>query len=960
MARIIVRQVVGFPLILLTALSLPLTADGADLVFASWRVSYNEDGIDAIRFNDTTLLTRGSFTVFKPGYKGHFFTMAKSRVACEERDDSTILTWVKEKSKTATVTARLKLDANSLEWEAKMRITIDGPIEMGILVPPESVASPSGAIHCTINRKENEIYGEQFPTRTLTDAVVFQTPELECRFETETSKGVWLFQDRRSTQKHLRLIACLRGDGKQTLDAALRLRLQVTQFSDENLAQRRRRFSQSMRTLVPLPVKNGDFEAAPPLSGWRHPPNATLAEWGTDKGRRCARLKVKSPDEEGVYLTQQIPVTPGRHYRAVARVRAEDVQEARLIGMKSVGAVLIVEWADEDGKWLAPGRYAKGRFGNSGWHLQRIETVIAPPGARHAVIFLGLRGLGTAWFDDVQFYEVRRSAVLVSPFDGARVADNRPRFAWKRDTSAQHYRFQLSADRKFPAGGLQNDGTTEEPSFRLKRKLAPGRWFWRVGIDDESFSDAWAFNQTAPLEADTTGPELSFSPHSFTQPGESLIVEARDESSIDASSLRLSINGKRVPARAALDGLKLVVTPVRGWARGAHEASVTVSDRKGNVSEAAGWIVHGPRAGRTFTWTRDRGVFDGNKHEFPLGIYQVREHDLERVRKAGFDLVHNYQWEGSQDDEAARRYLDAVHRAGLRAFIGFDRGNSSGNGLVQGNFGHVARRIAALRDHPGLFAWYLFDEPDLDHQYIPPGVLQRFYHFIKALDPDHPVIVTLAKKNSVGRYGKCYDVYWSMVYRKTSQLADRLAQHRSEVAGEPLMAIVHCYDQVQSRKTDGTFDDSKFWPDAKALRANALMSVVRGTSGLVWWWFGDHKKKWLATPDVPPMWTAHKRLLSELRGISPMLLAAGKEEPVTVVSAPPEANVQARLRTVDDSLILIVVNPSEKEAVVRITSPVLRGFKRLRLRSGKRIVEIKGGELSDSLAPLAAHIYIKD
>jgi hypothetical protein len=174
------------------------------------------------------------------------------------------------------------------------------------------------------------------------------------------------------------------------------------------------------------------------------------------------------------------------------------------------------------------------------------------------------------------------------------------------------------------------------------------------------------------------------------------------------------------------------------------------------------------------------------------------------------------------------------------------------------------------------------------------------------------------------------------------------------------MAIVHCYDQVQSRKTDGTFDDSKFWPDARALRANALMSVVRGTSGLVWWWFGDHKKKWLATPDVPPMWNAHQRLLSELRGIGPMLLAAGKEEPVTVVNTPTEANIQARLRAVDDTLILIVVNPSEKEAAVSITSPVLRGLKRLRLRSGKRTLEIKDGELSDSLAPLAAHIYVTD
>ena len=77
--------------------------------------------------------------------------------------------------------------------------------------------------------------------------------------------------------------------------------------------------------------------------------------------------------------------------------------------------------------------------------------------------------------------------------------------------------------------------------------------------------------------------------------------------------------------------------------------------------------------------------------------------EMPRVRQAGLGVVHTYEWESSQDDVAARRYLDAAWSNGLRVFIGFDRGNGSGRGLVQGNLDMVVRRVAALCDHPGLF-----------------------------------------------------------------------------------------------------------------------------------------------------------------------------------------------------------------------------------------------------------------
>ena len=937
------------------------SAAGAELAHGPWSVRYSESGIRAVSHRGVTILTQGSFTAFEPSYKGHTFSMARARVAERAEAGARVVEWAKEETGKARVTMTLRLEEDRLEWSARMRVWVDGPVEMGILVPPAAIAGPTGAILCQIGNDQVEIHEAQFPTRVLTGPITLDTPPREWRFDTTASAGRWLFQDRRLAQKHLRVIACLRAAGREPLDAHVSLRLSVRSFEGSARTGREKLMAQRSRTYVPVPVENWDFESDPPLSAWTHGPNSAVVDEGPAPGRRCAKIVVENRDERGVYLTQRVPVQPGRRYRARAAVRTEGVRQATVLGMKSVGAVLIVEWADQDGKWLAPGRYAKGAFGTKGWHVQSADDVGAPEKARYAVIFLGLRGLGTAWFDNVELFEVRRAAVLLAPLDLGELADNRPRLEWRPDPSAKRYRVEISSTPAFAEGTLAVAAETDEPVFVPKQKLAPARWHWRVWLDREPPATAWSFVQTAAQDADTTGPAISAPARSFTQPQEPLGVTTDDESEIDHRSFELFVDGQREPS-AQIVGAETQwgVRPVPGWPTGAHEVTVRLADSKGNVGQATTWIVHGPRAARPIAWTRDRGLRVGERYEFPLGIYQVRTEDLARVKDAGFDLVHIYTWEGSQDHAAARQYLDAVHAAGLRAFVGFDRGNASGRGLVQGNFGMVARRIAALRDHPGLGAWYLFDEPDLLHQYVPPKLLRQYYEFIQALDPDHPVIVTLATRGAIEKYGKCWDVYWSMVYRDTAFVADRLAEHRGMLGREcPHMSIVHSYDRAQTSKMKAgePIDESEFWPDYRTLRANALVSLVRGTSGLVWWWFGDHKRQWLATPDVPEMWDAHRRVVAELRRLEPMLVAPGRDEAVAVACTPPEAAVHARLKALDAGVLLIAVNASEHRATARITSPALRAGLRLRVLGEGRTVTARGGEVLDEFGPLAVHVY---
>ena len=96
-------------------------------------------------------------------------------------------------------------------------------------------------------------------------------------------------------------------------------------------------------------VPNGGFEEG--LEGWSGGATMALDETVAHGGARSVRLDVEDPMRDEVYVRQNVPVTGGALYEASCFARTEDVREAP--GKKpSVGAGLIVEWADAEGKWL--------------------------------------------------------------------------------------------------------------------------------------------------------------------------------------------------------------------------------------------------------------------------------------------------------------------------------------------------------------------------------------------------------------------------------------------------------------------------------------------------------------------------------------------------------------------------------------------------------------------------------
>ena len=361
--------------------------------------------------------------------------------------------------------------------------------------------------------------------------------------------------------------------------------------------------------------------------------------------------------------------------------------------MPSVGAGLIVEWADKDGKWCGSGEYACGIYGTKDWKKVECRNLMANQRAAYAIFYLAVRGSGCAWFDDVTLVHDEVSADKFAPADGATLADNAPFFTWRPHRGARRYTV-----RSYDAGGIAE--------FQLTEPLEPGVWYWRVlakGLEDPQ---PWRFTQTAPVDRDCLPPRIVSRGARVCAADQSFSVRVKEKNPCEisvvfkASGLEVAALPYGEPPSRRLEGDEVeyrFAPPSGGWPKGLTEGNLVAKDAAGNVATRRFWLLNAPKPSNAVVVSADGRYEQDGKRIFPLGIYEVAPKYMQEVRQAGFDVVHTYRWESDQDDVACRAYLDACWQAdGLRAFIGFDRGTRSQDGIVQGNFAHIARRVGAL------------------------------------------------------------------------------------------------------------------------------------------------------------------------------------------------------------------------------------------------------------------------
>jgi hypothetical protein len=149
-------------------------------------------------------------------------------------------------------------------------------------------------------------------------------------------------------------------------------------------------------------------------------------------------------------------VEAGKSYQASGRIRAEGVKNHDS-NYKNRGAVLFLQMADKNKKYVKGGSFPIGLMGDKDWTEVKVPyTQPIPENVGYLHVMLGVEAQGTAYFDDLQVADLApgwEGPEIVQPADGATVQTRRPVFEWKPlplENQTFVYRLELSRDPAFP------------------------------------------------------------------------------------------------------------------------------------------------------------------------------------------------------------------------------------------------------------------------------------------------------------------------------------------------------------------------------------------------------------------------------------------------------------------------------------------------------------------------------
>lgn len=902
-------------MLLLCLLLIGGIAIGQTFQIGDWTVSRGE-AIE-ISYKEKKLVTDIAIGTWTQGYaKGTY----DFKEATATGDEKTVVMTKATDAANAKLTFTAK--GKTLDVDLNIDIKTSGPFEYGFYMPLDSFRNADNSIYCKLG-KNYFLIGKDAPFRPRGDkSLTFELPDANYTFTT-VQGGAFVLQDcRRGHDGDVRFITNFHVDKETTVEYKHTWTIE-DDFDEETKYMREQIFKTPLLKHTEVTFPNPGFEDG--LESWDKFANVGIDSTVAHTGKNSAKIVVKDPKTENVYITRQIPIVPGAQYIAEVFVKTKDVAAASG-RMPSVGAGLIVEWADKSGKWLAAGSYACDQYGTKDWLKVACTMLRAPEDAGYANIYLALRGTGTAWFDDLTLTLVEQSIDKLYPRLNATLSTNTPLFSWVRMHGVSTYYILLSQDPEFAPDKVRRYSVNSEVTFQLREALEQGTWYWKVESPGSPDKQPWVFKTTVPKDKDCLPPTILSRAQRVTDGKESFRVMVEDNGAkpphvfLYDDELKVIYIGKHEKTEGLVH--TYVLSDKDGWPKGFKTLRLVARDDFDNESERAFWLLNAPKPKNPAIINKDGWFEENGKRIFPLGIYEVTKDDMLEVRRAGYDVVHTYRWESSQDDVACREYLDDCWAAeGLRAFVGFDRGTRTSNGIVQGNFEHVAKRVGALADHPGLFCWYLFDEPEISIQYVSPKQLTEFADLVRELDPYHAVVMTTWGKTMIN-YRRTWDTHWSQAYGQPSGVVALLDEHRRFLNNDsPITLLVNCNDKNLGEilKKGGKVDPAEFSRDYDSLRACAFLGITEQTNGIFWWWFARNSRHFYSASMHPTSWGNLVKVVQEIKSLAPVVNADVPANNGTVKNG--EATVKWWTKKVDGKTTAIVVNTSTEPQSVSIDLP---------------------------------------
>jgi len=292
---------------------------------------------------------------------------------------------------------------------------------------------------------------------------------------------------------------------------------------------------------------------------------------------------------------------------------------------------------------------------------------------------------------------------------------------------------------------------------------------------------------------------------------------------------------------------------------------------------------------------------------FPVGLYDVPEEALPEIAAAGFNTVVN----GGKDAP----YLAQAEALRLRVIPYIDTA-------------HMAADVASAAGERNLFAWYLFDEPDLNA--LPPTAYSALVKLLRAAESRRPIFLTVQSPDNYAAYVAGCDILGVDPYpiqHREPELNDlrRVAQWveaaRAAAGSRPVWAAVQAFFAEPNWPRN---------PTPQELRAMVFMALNHGASGIL---FFSYKSGDRPITQQAELFPAVVRLVGEINALHGALLAPTAavelnmevlEEQAPAAASPgrkDRAPLDCSLRAFLDAQLFIAVNPDSWKKTVRLSMP---------------------------------------
>jgi hypothetical protein len=251
--------------------------------------------------------------------------------------------------------------------------------------------------------------------------------------------------------------------------------------------------------------------------------------------------------------------------------------------------------------------------------------------------------------------------------------------------------------------------------------------------------------------------------------------------------------------------------------------------------------------------------------------------------------------------------------------------------------------VKAAKDHPGLLAWYLQDEPEGKHK---PDDVRKAYEHLKAKDPNHPIGLDHYLFEALTQFKDGCDFTMTDVYPILANRDGIIANvgvftdeaRRIHGANWPHWCFIQDFG--------GPDTDGGKWaqPLPHEVRCMVFIALAHRANGILYFSY------W---PKAPDTWRSIGKLNRDLYRLMPWLTAEGSEAPASCA----DNVIHVRAKKVGNGWMVIAVNTDRKFYDTTITVEAV-GDASLRMPFENRAFKSNAGKWKEKFAPFEEKVYL--